>query len=133
MIEGADDVLAVRIQGKITGEDLFEIMNRLVVMLAVNRRVHVYAETAAIDGIEIAGLASHVARAAPLLGKLSHFGRVAVVADQAWVRMLTRIESAILPHISYRVFKPEDRHTALEWVRGHMSLLDLSSENWDKA
>ena len=35
--------------------------------------------------------------------------RVAVVADQVWIRALTRIESALLPHISYRVFKPEDR------------------------
>ena len=127
MIESADDVLAVRIQGKITGEDLFEIMNRLEVMMAANRRVHVYAETVGIDGIEIAGLASHIARATPLLGKLSHFGRVAVVADQLWIRALTRIESAILPRISYRVFKPEGRDTALEWVRGHISSLDLSA------
>jgi len=127
MIESADDVLAVRIEGKITGDDLFQIMSRLEVMMAVNRRVHVYVETAGIDGIEIAGLASHIARAAPLLGKLSHFGRVAVVADQSWIRILTRVESAILPHISYRVFKPEDRHTALEWAKGQIGSIDLSA------
>lgn len=118
MIETPDDVLAVRIAGKITGEDLRDIMDRLDVMMAVNSKVHVYAETSAIDGIEIAGLAAHIARATPLLGKLGHFGRVAVVADQAWIRILTRIESAILPHISYRVFEPGQRDAALVWVKG---------------
>lgn len=118
MIETPDDVLAVRIAGKITGEDLRDIMDRLDVMMAVNSKVHVYAETSAIDGIEIAGLAAHIARATPLLGKLGHFGRVAVVADQAWIRILTRIESAILPHISYRVFEPGQRDEALAWVKG---------------
>lgn len=118
MIETPDNVLAVRIAGKITGEDLRDIMDRLEVMMATNGQVHVYAETSSIDGIEIAGLASHIARASPLLGKLGQFGRVAVVADQAWIRILTRMESAILPHISYRVFEPGQRDEALAWVRG---------------
>ncbi|QZP09915.1 STAS/SEC14 domain-containing protein [Caenibius sp. WL] len=118
MIETLDNVLAVRIDGKITGEDLKDIMKRLEVMMAANSKVHVYAETNSIDGIEIAGLATHVARATPLLGKLGQFGRVAVVADQAWIRVLTRIESAILPHISYRVFEPGQRDEALAWVKG---------------
>lgn len=118
MIETPDNVLAVRIAGKITGEDLRDIMDRLEVMMATNGQVHAYAETSSIDGIEIAGLASHIARAAPLLGKLGQFGRVAVVADQTWIRILTRMESAILPHISYRVFEPGQRDEALVWVKG---------------
>ena len=45
----------------------------------------------------------HFSRSFPLFGKLDRFGRVAVVADQAWVRVLTRFESAVLPYVSYRV------------------------------
>jgi len=59
-----------------------------------------------------------VKRALPLLGKLNRFGRVAVVADQAWVRAGSRLESALLPNISYRVCLPEERDEALAWVRG---------------
>ena len=43
---------------------------------------------------------------------------VAVVADQAWVRVGTRLESALLPFISYQTFLPEEREEALAWVRG---------------
>ena len=45
-------------------------------------------------------------------------GRVAVVADQAWIRAATRIESVILPFISYRTFTPDQRQEAFAWVAG---------------
>ena len=54
----------------------------------------------------------------PLFGKLTRFGRVAVVADQTWVRIGTRVESAVLPFISYKTFEPAQREEALAWVKG---------------
>src|SRR3546814_8073513 len=59
---------------------------------------------------------AYTARAMPLFGKLNRFGRVAIVADQAWIRLASRLESAILPFISYRVFEPDQRAEALAWV-----------------
>ena len=103
----ADDVIALRITGKITGADLDAIMDRLEPMLERHEKVHVFVETRGIDGIELAGLGTYTSRAMPLFGKLTRFGRVAVVADQAWIRWGTRIESAILPFISYRTYLPD--------------------------
>jgi hypothetical protein len=117
-IDSADDVIAVRVADRISGDELDTIMDRLDGAMARYDKVHVFVETRSIDGIEIAGLGAYMARAMPLLGKLDRFGRVAVVADQAWIRAVTRIESAILPHISYRVFEPEDRDAAFAWVTG---------------
>jgi hypothetical protein len=118
MMDTAKDVVAVRVAGRVTGADLDMVMNRLEEAMRGNDKVHVFVETSAIDAIEIAALPSYIARAAPLFGKLDRFGRVAVVADQAWIRLATRIESAILPFISYRVFAPEQRDVALAWVAG---------------
>jgi len=117
-LDTPDDVLAIRIAHKITGPDLDAVMDRLDAAMASHDRVHVFVETHQIDGIELSGLPSYMARAMPLFGKLNRFGRVAVVADQAWVRVGTRVESAVLPHISYRTYMPEERHEALEWVVG---------------
>jgi hypothetical protein len=64
----------------------------------------------------------HLGRAMPMFGKLSRFGRVAVVADQAWIRFASRLESAILPFVSYRVFEPDRRADALAWVAGSEAL-----------
>lgn len=116
IIPSADDVIALTVSHKIDGAELDAIMDRLDDAMARHDKVHIFVETRSIDGIEVAGLGSYTKRALPLFGKLGRFGRVAVVADQGWIRAVTKIESALLPHISYRVFEPEDRDEALAWV-----------------
>jgi hypothetical protein len=118
LLDTPDGVLAVKIAHKITGEDLDAVMDRLDAAMDRHDKVHVFVETQQIDGIELSGLPSYMSRALPLFGKLDRFGRVAVVADQAWIRAGTRIESALLPHISYRTYTTDERGEALAWVVG---------------
>ena len=115
-IPSPDDVIALKIGGSIKGADLDPIMDRLDEIMAKNDKVHVFVETHAIAGLELSSLPHYFSRAMPLFGKLGSFGRVAVVADQAWIRVGTRIESAILPMISYRTYEPDQRDAALTWV-----------------
>ena len=118
IIDSPEDVIALRVSQKITGEELDRIMDRLDQVMGGHDKVHVFVETEGISGIEVSGLPAYVSRAWPLFGKLDRFGRVAVVADQAWVRAGTRLESAMLPNISYRTYMPEERAEALAWVVG---------------
>lgn len=115
-IESDDDVVAVTISERVTSADLDAVMDRLEPALQRHGQVHMFVETRAIDGIELSGLGTHVARVMPMLGQLRRFGRVAIVADQAWVRAMTRLESALLPFVGYRVFLPGQREQALAWV-----------------
>lgn len=117
-LETAPDVIALRIGGKIEGKDLDAILDRLEPMLDRNPKTHVFVETTNITGIAIDGLARYAGRAMPLFGKLGRFGRVAIVADQAWIRWGSQLESALLPGISYRTFTPDRRGEALAWVEG---------------
>jgi hypothetical protein len=115
-IDSPDDVLALEISGTITGDDLNAIMDRTDAIMARPGKVHVFVETQGIGGMQLSALPHHLSRALPLFGKLDRFGRVAVVADQAWMRAGSRLESAMLPNISYRVVGPEERDEALAWV-----------------
>ena len=117
-LNSPDDVLALEISGTITGEDLDAIMDRTEAIMARHDKIHVFVETRDIEGMQLSALPHHMSRAFPLFGKLDRFGRVAVVSDQAWMRVGTRLESAFLPNISYRVCKPEERDEALAWVMG---------------
>ena len=117
-IDSPDDVIALVVSEKIIGADLDAIMDRLDEAMSKHDPVHVFVETRSIDGIELSSLPSYMARAMPLFGKLGRFGRVAVVADQAWIRVGTRLESALLPNIRYRTYMPEERDEALAWVLG---------------
>jgi hypothetical protein len=118
MLPGTADVIAVRISGKITGLDLDTIMDRVDELMSGSEKVHVFVETVGIGGLELGSLLRYMQRAMPLLGKLHRFGRVAVVADQAWMRIGTRLESAMLPSITYRTYMPEEREEAFAWVKG---------------
>lgn len=115
-IEGPKSAIALTISATITDRDLERIMDRLDATMKQSKCVDVFVETRGIEGLQLSALASYTARALPLFGKLKAFRRVAVVADQAWVRAGTRMESLILPFISYRVFRPEQRDEALRWV-----------------
>jgi len=115
-IETPDDVLAVTVSGRITGEDLDAMIERLEQAFDGHKKVHVFVETRSLDAIELRGLASYLPRALPMFAKLHRFGRVAVVADQTWVQVAARVESAVLPGISYRTFEPSQREAALAWV-----------------
>lgn len=118
IIDSAGDVIAVKISDVVTGADLHAVMDRLDSAMARPGKVHLFVETHSIDGLQLAGLSEYMARALPLFGELARFGRVAVVADQAWIRAGSRLESAILPSITYRVFTPDQREAALAWVEG---------------
>jgi len=117
-LKSPHDVLAVTYTGPITGKDLDAALDRLETMLAKPGKIHFFIEMQKLEGIELAAMPHHISRSLPLFGKLDRFGRVAVVADQAWMRVLTRLESAMLPHISYRVYEPDEREEALNWARG---------------
>lgn len=115
-IESPDDAIALKISGAINGQDLDAIMDRLDATMERHDKVHMFVETQGISSLELASLPHYFGRAMPLFGKLKRFGRVAVVSDQAWIRVGTRIESALLPFIDYRVFEPNERDEALAWV-----------------
>ena len=116
IIPSPDDVIALKISGSIKGQELDTIMDRLDGIMASHEKVHVFVETHSIAGLELASLPHYFGRAMPMFGKLNRFGRVAVVADQAWIRVGTRIESAMLPFITYRTYEPDERAAALTWV-----------------
>ncbi len=115
-IPSPDDVIALKISGAIKGQELDAIMDRLDALMERHDKVHVFVETQGIEGLELSSLPHYFSRAFPLLGKLRSFGRAAVVADQAWIRVGTRIESAMLPFIDYRVYEPDERDQALDWA-----------------
>src|SRR3569623_1854270 len=116
MIESPDDVIAVRIADKITGEALDSIMDRLDRAMAAHDKVHVFVETSAIDGDELASLPSYMSRALPLLARLDRFGagspalEVSLEPHDRRPRLARRRSSSLLPPTPRcRPFRPLDQ------------------------
>ncbi len=117
-LPAADSVVAVRIAGRLEARDLGAVLDRLEASLSARERTHFYVEVEALSGVEMDGMGGYMVRATGLLGRLERFGRIAVVADQSWIRWAARIESALLPKVSYETFTLAERDRALAWVEG---------------
>lgn len=115
-IKSPPDVFALKLSGTITGDDLGTIMDKFEDYFAKPGKFSIYVETHDIKGLQFSALPDHFRRAFPLFGDLKRFERIAVVADQAWLRVLTRFESAMLPYVSYRVYEPKERSEAIDWA-----------------
>jgi hypothetical protein len=121
ILPSAPDVIAVRVQGQLEHDEMERAIDLIERSISANERTHVFVEAIGFRSLDMQHLSDYLRRTWPLLGKLKRFGRIAVVSDQAWLRAAARIESALLPNISYEVFGPSEREQALAWVEGRES------------
>lgn len=119
-LSDADDIVAISVSGRLEKADVEHIMQRLDRAFERHGKVHVFAEILAFEGMAMDAWLSDIRHGLSYLGRLGQFGRVAIVSDQSWIRLASRIESAVLPFISYEVFTPEQRDHALAWVKGEV-------------
>jgi hypothetical protein len=117
-IPAQQNVIAIRVEGVLSRMELDPLMDRLDRSLAQHPRTHIYVEVRRFRGLKMSGIFPYLRRAFSLLGRLDRIGRVAIVADRAWIRLASRIESALLPGIRYQVYRPGERGRAFAWVKG---------------
>lgn len=122
MLESGEGVIALKITGRLEREELERVTALLEASLAARAKTHIFVEIEDYRGFDPSILPDYLPHAAAMLGKLDRFGRVAVVSDQRWIRWLTKLESALLPHISYETFTARERTQALDWVEGRSAL-----------
>lgn len=116
-----NDILALSVGGRIEKPDIENAFRLMDEAFARSPKVHVFVEVLDLKGIAADALLADLGRVFGYLGRLKQFGRVAVVTDQSWVRVATRVESTLLPFISYEVYQPDQRDHALAWVKGEVA------------
>lgn len=121
-ISEAGDVVQVKVRGRLAAAELEQVVELVEQAIASRPKTHLVVEVEDFAGFELQALPDYAPRAAAMLGKLDRFGRIAIVTDQGWLRWAARVESALLPHISYEVFEPDEREQALAWVEGRQTL-----------
>ncbi len=112
------DLFAVRCGGRLELAELESCLERLKAALDSRDTTHIYAEVVAFSGLSADALATGVKWMPEWLRRLDRIGRVAIVADQNWVRWAAKVESALLPKIHYETFESEERERAIDWVTG---------------
>jgi SpoIIAA-like len=115
-LPSAPDVIALRVRGRLGRADLDPLIGRMEASLAERPKTHIFVEVASFGGFDLSDLPHYLGRSLGLLKSLDRFGRIAVVSEETWLLWATRFESAILPHVSYRTFRPDRAEAARAWV-----------------
>jgi len=115
-------VIALRVQGHVAREDVEKCFDLLAENFENHPKTGLFIEVTSLSGFDTEALQEDFKRGSRLLDKLDRFGRVAVVSDEPWIRWASRIESALLPGISYRIYTLAERKQALDWVEGREDL-----------
>jgi hypothetical protein len=120
IIEDSGDFIALEMEGKLRSEEIGQVVDLMEKATDANEKTHLFAEVRNFSGVEMAGVADHLKNSMPLFKKLDRFGRIAIVSDQTWVRAIAKVESLVLPNISYETFLLEERDRAFEWAKGEL-------------
>ena len=119
-LAGSERIIALSFEGRLEQSDVARSMDLLDAAFAQGGLVHLFIEVPDFKGLSGDAWLSDLSHGLHYLTRLKQFGRVAIVSDQSWVRTISRIESALLPFLTYEVYTSGQRDHALAWVRGEV-------------
>jgi len=105
-------VIEITVEGTITNQELEETINNLQAEFDQNDKSRVIEIIQHFTGMEIAALWTDIRLGVPLAQKID---RVAVVADQKWIRQLAGI-GHLFTRAELKVFAPSELAQARAWI-----------------
>ena len=115
-LSSKSDVVACRVSKEITPEDTDLLTHEMELAFETDSVTHFYYEIDKFLEFSAESVTHGLRHALAMLAHRRELGRVAVVSDDPLLRGLWRVESALLPNLSYRTFKQSQRKIALAWI-----------------
>lgn len=116
----APNVHQVQITGKLQSSDMQQVIELAETVTSSTEKANIVLTVDSIEGFEWSVVGKEVAHLPALFRMLLQLDRIAVVADQVWIRTAARIESALLPGVTYEVFPRQKLQQALAWAKGEI-------------
>ena len=113
--EPGTPVVEIEVEGKVTDADLKATMQRLQEDLERHGKTRILEVIGNFGGIEAQAIWTDLRLGLPLMKKV---GRVAVVADQAWIRAASHL-GRIFTTAELKVFEPAELDQARTWIQRH--------------
>lgn len=104
------------VEGEVTKEDVREAFERMDELMGRADKVDMLADVRDGVHIELAAIGEELRHLSHVGRMLAQMDRVALVADQGWIKAIARIESHFLPTIDYRVFDRDQADRARAFV-----------------
>lgn len=116
ILDSPKHLVAMKITGDITAEDVSKAHEATNKALESNERVSFYVEVEDSVNITFEGLIKDITESFSQFGKLSKYYRAAVVTNKGWMAALARVEGVVFSSIDVRVFGLDEKDKAFHWV-----------------
>lgn len=105
-------VVEIAVEGDVANHDLEVSINRLAVDIELNGKTRLIEIIQHFTGIEPAAIWTDLKLGLPLAQKVT---RVAVVADQAWIRAVSNL-GRLFTRAELKIFEPAEIEQARAWI-----------------
>ena len=116
VLESPKHLVAMKLSGKLTADDIANAYKATDEKLKDNERISFFAEVDDSMGLTVEGAIKDLTEAVGQFGKLSRYYRAAIVTKSGWLGTLARVEGLVFSSIDVRVFPPDERDKAFAWA-----------------
>jgi hypothetical protein len=106
-------------EGHFTAADVGPALNRLWQILDEMPQLDILADVRGSPSIGLTAITEEMKHLPSLFRMIRQVERVAIVADAGWVRILSKIESMIIPGLHYEIYERHEAAHARQWVLRH--------------
>lgn len=111
-----DKAHAITIYGALTSEDMAQFVAFVEQQNAAGSGGNVLFDLVSLADFTFAAVVGELANVPALLQWLYRLDRIAVISDEEWIRSAARLESALLPGVTYAVYDEDQADAAQAWV-----------------
>jgi hypothetical protein len=106
------------IYGTFTSDDMAQFVAFVREQNASVRGGNVLFDLVSLADFTFAAVVGELAHIPALMQWVYRLDRIAVISDEEWIRSAARLESALLPGVTYAVYDEDQAGTARAWVLG---------------
>lgn len=102
--------------GHFTAAEVAPALDRMGALLDAMPKLDILADVRGSPSIALSAIGEELKRLPLVFRLIRQVERVAIVADAQWVRVASRIESALIPGLHYEVYDRSEEAHARAWV-----------------
>ena len=111
-----DHVLAARAEGRLTKEDIQAFVDEIDARLARHEQIGIVTDVTGLDGMTFGGLVEDFRSEFRYLGQWHRFPKVALIADDGFLKGFAETIGPVVPQIEMRIFDPGHHDAAIAFA-----------------
>jgi hypothetical protein len=116
ILPSPDSVFAVRVSGRLTGEDYDRMIAEIEAKLKTHERIRLFADMADFEDMTAEAFRKDITYSFGKFGEWHRFVRNALVTDKQWMKLLARSVAPFFRQLEIRTFEPAERDAAWAWL-----------------